>query len=601
MIPDQEDVRFHATTEFNQRLDLIRHLIRNSDRILLVRGDSGMGKSTLLAWLQRLADQEWSICRLDATPMLQPDNLLHQLAADFGIDPQSGDLFGALVRRMDDLHQVGRLPLILVDDAHLLPVPSLILLFRIHEHLGQGGLPLRLVLFALPQIDDLLNTPQLQTMESGAVQRIELAPMDLRQTERFVRQILQAGEAAAKMPSTTRLARLHRDSGGRPGEVERLARRLLHGGAGEATEPPRKRRGILAGLSWPVLAAAGGVAFLLLLTLVFQDRINAFLQGGKGEQEEAPLVDDGRIVPLPIPQQEPLSPAGETGSGAQTTASAGEPVPATATEPERPPVEAPPVLALPELEPLPQRPPPAAAPPQAEEKGPASRPAEVVAPARGTAPGVAVPATPPPREAPVPAQKKAAVAQPAPPSPPEPAPAAVGAGTGAPAGSPEAPPAPAPIEELSTQGTVRKPKPAEVSPPPPREAARAAAPAPAPVEERAPKPVPPAPPKKSAPASGGVHDEAWLLQRTPSRYALQLVGVQDEDSARSFIRRHHLSGPVAYFRTTRNGRPWYAVVYGDFASRADAVAARTRLPGRLARSGAWPRTFASVQQAIRNR
>ena len=97
------------------------------------------------------------------------------------------------------------------------------------------------------------------------------------------------------------------------------------------------------------------------------------------------------------------------------------------------------------------------------------------------------------------------------------------------------------------------------------------------------------------------NDEAWLLQQRPARFTLQLVGVQDEQSARAFIRQHHLQGAATYFRTSRNGRPWFSVVYGVYANRGEAVAARSRLPRKLAKSGVWPRTLASVQEAIRTR
>ncbi len=613
MIPEQEGVPFNATTEFNQRLDLIRHLIRNSDRILLVRGDSGLGKSTLLAYLQRLADQEWSICRIDATPMLQPDALLHQLAERFDIRPAGDDLFGALVRRMDDLHQGGRLPLILVDDAHSLPVPSLILLFRIHEHLGQGALPLRLVLFARPEIDDLLNSPQLQAMESGTIQRIELTPLDLRQTERFVRQILQAEGGGAAMPSAARLARLHRESGGAPGEVERLTRQLVAGAGGGPSPAGTPSPRTIAGLSRPAAAAIAVVALVLLLVLVFQERINAIFQGG--EETAQPTAEGGRLMPLPLPRREAAdtaeAPPPPLPEGAPPGKTAPQPA-ATEAEPSEPfvdsrgpsaPAVTPPELAAPattsetgdgggpgpdiaaESEVTPEPSPVMEPVANGEPQGPAPKePPPAVAPVR----------TPPAEQGPESAsQAAAAEVQVAPPPEearptvsPSPEPAEI-----ATAPRPAVPEkAPAPVRDLSSAG-------ASATGPEPAAPAPQAPPTPAPVEERRPTPTVPAP----KPAVAGVRDEAWLLKRPPGHYTLQLVGVQDQKAARAFIRRHRLSGPVAYFRTSRDGKPWYPVVYGDYPSREKAVAARDRLPGRLARSGAWPRTFASVQEAIRKR
>ena len=82
-------------------------------------------------------------------------------------------------------------------------------------------------------------------------------------------------------------------------------------------------------------------------------------------------------------------------------------------------------------------------------------------------------------------------------------------------------------------------------------------------------------------------------------YTLQLIGVQEEKAVERFVRTHQLVGSVAYFRSLRNGRAWFSVVYGIFSSRDEAVAGRAQLPAALRNAGVWPRSLASVQQAIR--
>ena len=98
-----------------------------------------------------------------------------------------------------------------------------------------------------------------------------------------------------------------------------------------------------------------------------------------------------------------------------------------------------------------------------------------------------------------------------------------------------------------------------------------------------------------------IRREAWLLEQNPSAYTLQLIGVREENAAAGFIRSHELQGPVAYFRSQREGRAWFSVVYGVFPDREAAVAERTKLPSALREVGVWPRSLASVQQAIRQK
>jgi DamX protein len=102
-------------------------------------------------------------------------------------------------------------------------------------------------------------------------------------------------------------------------------------------------------------------------------------------------------------------------------------------------------------------------------------------------------------------------------------------------------------------------------------------------------------------SSGQLLREQWLLKQKPSSYTIQLVGFQDEKGIAKFVQRHSLSGSVAYYRTQRNGKPWFPVLYGVYSTRSRAVAARGNLPKSLIDSGPWLRTMSAVQKDIRAR
>lgn len=126
---------------------------------------------------------------------------------------------------------------------------------------------------------------------------------------------------------------------------------------------------------------------------------------------------------------------------------------------------------------------------------------------------------------------------------------------------------------------------------------------PAPVETRE-VPAAPAPvvaPKpavvvsRPAPVNGG----DWLKTRTASNYTLQLVGARDRAAIQKFVLDYGIAKPHAIFERDLNGEPWYSLVAGDYPNRDAAIAARTRLPKRLERSGVWPRTFESIQKTLK--
>jgi DamX protein len=95
--------------------------------------------------------------------------------------------------------------------------------------------------------------------------------------------------------------------------------------------------------------------------------------------------------------------------------------------------------------------------------------------------------------------------------------------------------------------------------------------------------------------------EEWLLRQNPNAYTLQLVALGEEAGISRFLERFSLPGQAAYFRTMRQGKPWFSLLYGVYPDRQAALAARARLPAELQHSDVWPRSLASVQEEIRNR
>lgn len=153
----------------------------------------------------------------------------------------------------------------------------------------------------------------------------------------------------------------------------------------------------------------------------------------------------------------------------------------------------------------------------------------------------------------------------------------------APAPAPAAAPAPAPAVQSAAVAAVPVAKPV-------------AAPLPAPAKPVAPAPTPtPAPAPASA--AGGAGNSGWYLAQPVGQYTLQLLGTSSEAAAQSMVREG--GGEYRYFRKLHQGKPLYVVTYGRFSSPEAAKSAVGALPGRLQAGKPWPRTFASIQQEIR--
>ena len=92
-------------------------------------------------------------------------------------------------------------------------------------------------------------------------------------------------------------------------------------------------------------------------------------------------------------------------------------------------------------------------------------------------------------------------------------------------------------------------------------------------------------------------DEQFLAGQPSTNFVLQIMGSDDPARVRSFIARAGVS--LRVYRKMNNGKEWYSVVYGNYATRAAAEKAQKNLPPGLASSKPWVRRLDAVQKEIR--
>ncbi|MEJ2466558.1 MAG: SPOR domain-containing protein [Candidatus Thiodiazotropha sp.] len=265
-MPESEDI--FSTPESEARLDLIKHLIENSELVPLVRGMSGIGKSLLASRLQSGAPKNWAVCHFSADSMMQPERLLAQIARCNGLPDAKEDNIKRLVNRFETLRKRGTIPVLLIDDAQELPPTSLITLLRLYERQVSGAPLVSLVLFANEQIDMLLSTPQLQIMSPQSIQVIDLPPLTREEADTYMDYLLKIeGLDQGLALDESRMSRIYRETRGAPGP---LAHAILEAfGEADAVSKP-----ILGKLNQPLVWGAASLAVLLLLVLVFQESLN---------------------------------------------------------------------------------------------------------------------------------------------------------------------------------------------------------------------------------------------------------------------------------------------------------------------------------------
>lgn len=92
-----------------------------------------------------------------------------------------------------------------------------------------------------------------------------------------------------------------------------------------------------------------------------------------------------------------------------------------------------------------------------------------------------------------------------------------------------------------------------------------------------------------------------LLQAPSQSYALQLLGVRNEDSAKAFVKRfeRQMDGSkLNIYETRYKGEPWFVVVYGPISSKQQASQEANALSKTL-NGQPWVRPISKIQADIR--
>ena len=96
-----------------------------------------------------------------------------------------------------------------------------------------------------------------------------------------------------------------------------------------------------------------------------------------------------------------------------------------------------------------------------------------------------------------------------------------------------------------------------------------------------------------------VKNAQWLSQQNARNWTMQLLGARDPETLLKFAQRNNLSSEAAWYKTWLSSKPYYVIVYGNYASRDLARAAIADLPQALRSLKPWVKSMASVQKAIK--
>lgn len=266
--------------QWHQTLNQLSHLIQSSDLILAVSAENGMGKTTLSKLFMRHADKHLRCCPITATKKMDKNKLIEILSHCFNLPfcQNDQDLLECLLEQGNDLQRSDIIPVILLDNAQLLPNESLQLLlhFLPAKDTNQKDklADFRILLLSTPEL--ITRLEQLQTN----LHVIPLEPMDRDTTKDYLLHRLKQKGMQQSLPFSDKdINFIHQHAHGDIKQINLLAHQVL------LKKYTRKNRLMnipsLEKLSLPnkpKIWISLAIAIILSTVLFFQSKINQLIE-----------------------------------------------------------------------------------------------------------------------------------------------------------------------------------------------------------------------------------------------------------------------------------------------------------------------------------
>ena len=228
---------FESVTH-KKALSYLGYGLNQGEGFIVITGEVGSGKSTLVAHLKQKLDDERLTVGEVVTSALDGEEMIHVAARSFGLDVTGGDKAADLAAIELFLHEEarnGRRTLLIVDEAQNLSIGALEEL-RMLSNFQLGSHPLlQTLLLGQPEFKQLLaHSDELEQLRQRVIAAHHLEPMQPGEIEPYVMHRLNhVGWNGNPEIDSGIWVKLHKATGGIPRKINQVMTRLLLLGAVE--------------------------------------------------------------------------------------------------------------------------------------------------------------------------------------------------------------------------------------------------------------------------------------------------------------------------------------------------------------------------------
>jgi general secretion pathway protein A len=171
-----------------EALSYLRYGIEGHAGFVVITGEIGSGKTTMLQSLLGRLDRNTTVARLVNT-MLDARELLEAIVLDFGIDP-TGLSKPVLLHRLGQFlvqqRQANRLTLLVIDEAQNLTLPALEEIRMLSNLETEKSKLIQIILVGQPELREKLAMPQLEQLRQRITVSYHLQPLDAGETQNYI-------------------------------------------------------------------------------------------------------------------------------------------------------------------------------------------------------------------------------------------------------------------------------------------------------------------------------------------------------------------------------------------------------------------------------
>ncbi len=216
LTPDPERVFMSATHK--EALSILKYGVIDQKGFLVITGEIGTGKTTLLQVLVHSLDMGVHLCLL-TNPTLTRAEFLAFIAKKLGIawEESKTEFLFAFEEFLKQCYRKNERVLLIVDEAHLLSVSLLEEIRLISNHAIQGQDVLSIFLVGQPELNDRLRVERLRPLRDRIGIRFHLEPFDREETREYILfRLRHAGSQHLHLFTDNAINRIYQASCGTP-------------------------------------------------------------------------------------------------------------------------------------------------------------------------------------------------------------------------------------------------------------------------------------------------------------------------------------------------------------------------------------------------